>query len=581
MKHSRTLVRLQSLCSSILCLAGVIAAMLGVGGALGEVQAATSAQTPSLVFSTYLGGSVPFASQCNAQTFAQNTACDASGNIYVTGGTQVADLPVINAYQPTPAAGSTMSAFVAKYDPNGRLLWCTYLGGNNQSMGIGVATTPDGGVAIVGLTSSSGTRPFPTLNAYQRTNNGQSDYFVTVYDANGRIRYSTYLGGSGVEGGPGSPFVDNSSNGNNVAVDSRGLVYFTGVTPSGGGSGAIKFPVTSNALQNSLKGGTDAFLCIVDPNKSGTASLIYSSFLGGNHGEQGHSVAVDAFGRCITVAGYTASSNFPTTANAYRSNAPPAGFYSNGFVTQFQSSLPGWPTSRYTMRYSTYVGANTSVARDDTYGMVVDSKGIIVAVGRTESAFFPMTRPGVPRSIFDSAPYLMANVSGDEPYVVKINPALSGNASLVYSTYLGGASTNGQWGGFATSVGTDARGTIHVAGETWAPGELYIPVSSPEEAPYMFPYTYDAIFTSLQGSYDALFMQIAPNGKSLSYSTYLGGKNNDRTYGLAVDPSGNVILSGLTFSSNFPLLNAAQGWPGNTGLQNAFITKFSANYVTR
>jgi len=54
-------------------------------------------------------------------------------------------------------------------------------------------------------------------------------------------------------------------------------------------------------------------------------------------------------------------------------------------------------------------------------------------------------------------------------------------------------------------------------------------------------------------------------------------KNNNasRTYGLAVDPNRNVILTGLTFSSNFPLQNPVQIYPGN-GQQNAFITKFQA-----
>ena len=76
------------------------------------------------------------------------------GEYYVTGATTVSDLPVTNAYQPNPR-GSTMSAFVAKYNEAGQLLWCTYLGGNNQSMGIGVAAMPNGGVAVVGITTSN------------------------------------------------------------------------------------------------------------------------------------------------------------------------------------------------------------------------------------------------------------------------------------------------------------------------------------------------------------------------------------------------------------------------------------------
>ncbi len=326
---------------------------LGVSYSSAHAQTLTS----DLVFSTYLGGATG-SNGSNPLTFGQNAACDALGNIYVTGATQVSNLPVPNAYQPTPAPGSTESAFVAKYNEAGQLLWCTYLGGNNQSMGIGVAAMPNGGVAVVGITTSNASGSFPTLNAFQSQNNGQSDYFVSVFNANGKLQYSTYLGGSGMEGAVGGTpgqiiFADNLNSGNCVAVAANGLVYVSGITTSS------NLPVTANALQSKLAGTTNACLFILDPSKSGAASLVYSSFLGGDHDTQGHSVAVDPSGRYISVAGFTTSLNFPTTANAYRNTAPPGGFSpnsSNGFVTEFQSSQPGSPSSQYTMRYSTYLG---------------------------------------------------------------------------------------------------------------------------------------------------------------------------------------------------------------------------------
>ena len=280
-----------AVCYSVLCVLVLIIAILGHGhpSAHAGHSPILAQGSPYLLFSTYLGGSTPCESCDNATTFAQNTACDSWGNIYVTGATTVSDLPVKNAFQPQPLPGSRMSAFVAKYDPAGKVLWCTYLGGNQKSMGIGVAAMPDGGVAVAGLTSSDASRPFPTMNAFQPQNNGQSDYFVTIFDASGNLRYSTYLGGSGLEGGPGTDvFVDDGSNGNNIAADSRGLVYVTGVTPSGGGPvGIFKFPVTSNAIQTELKGGSDAFLTIIDPSKNGESSLIYSASSAATTGNKG------------------------------------------------------------------------------------------------------------------------------------------------------------------------------------------------------------------------------------------------------------------------------------------------------
>jgi hypothetical protein len=529
---------------------------------------------PSLIFSTYLGGTTPCASCSNALTFAQNTASDANGNTYVTGATTVSDMPVKYAYQSQPAAGSTMSAFVAKYDPTGKLLWCTYLGGDNQSVGVGVAVMPNGGVAVAGLTSSDSSGPFPTMNPFQAVNNGQSDYFVTVFDKDGNLQYSTYLGGSGVEGTPGSVFTDNNSNGNNIAVDAQGLVYVTGTTASGG-SETTKFPVTPNAVQSGLGGSTNAFLSVIDPSKKGVASLLYSSFLGGSKDDKGHGVAVNASGSSITVVGYTNSRNFPATSNAYRNVPPPSGFTSNGFVTQFKSSLPGNPSSQYSMSYSTYLGGgDTNDARDDTYAVAMDPTGLIVVTGRTQSADFPMLDSSDP-SIFNSAPYLKPGTSNDEPYLVKINPALNGKASLVYATFLGGGSaTPGGGGAFCTSVAVDSNGMSYVGGETSSQGVLYEASSTPSQAPSLFPYTQDALLPALQGSFDAMLMEISPEGSTLSYSTFLGGTDNDRTYGIAVDPFGNVVLTGLTLSSDFPVKNPAQTWPGNKGNQNAFITKF-------
>ncbi len=524
-----------------------------------------------LIYSTYLGGSIPCIPGGSPVTFAQNAASDAQGDAYVTGAALVYDLPVRNAFQSAPAPDSAMSAFVAKFSPAGQLLWSTYLGGDKKSVGVGVAAMPDGGVAVSGLTSSDASGAFPIKNAFQEQNNGLTDYFLAVFDASGGLRYATYLGGSGVEGAP-SPetFADDSDNGDNVAVDANGLVYVTGMTHSGDDE-TIPFPVTSNALQARLAGKRDAFLCIVDPSQSGSGSLIYSSLLGGKGDDKGHGVAVDASGGRIAVAGMTDSRDFPVTGNALRGAAPPEGFISNGFVTWIESSQPGSRSSQYALRYSTYLGGNVSDARDDVYGLALDPNGLIVATGRTQSADFPMTQSGA--SVFNSAPYLKAGSSGDEPYLVKINPDLDGAASLVYAAFLGGGSATGQWGSFCTSVGADAQGNVYVGGETCAPGQQYDP--GDKTAPEKFPYTENALSTTLQGDWDAILMGIAPGGAALGYSTFLGGSASDRVYGLAVDPAGGVIVSGLTFSKNFPLRNPAQTWPGNKGHQNAFVAKFA------
>jgi hypothetical protein len=559
------------ICHPVVPLLVVITAILGNSHPSAHAQAQSSVgQTPYLIFSTYLGGSKS-CDDCggSTHTFAQNAASDREGNTYVTGGTKVSDLPVLHAWQDKPAPHSKMSAFVSKYDAAGKPLWCTYLGGNSDSMGVGAAAMPDGGVAIIGMTKSEGTEPFPTLNGFQDEYHGDSDYFVTVFDANGKLRYSTYLGGCRVEGD--DNYTDDNSNGNNIAVDAQGLIYVTGTTDSADCSDTTKFLMTKNALQPDLKGpsgSTDAFLAIIDPNKSGLESLVYSSFLGGTGNEKGHGITVNADGSLVTVVGYTDSLDFPTTPNGYRSEPSSYHFTSNGFVAQIQSSKPGSKSSQYAMRYSTYLGGTSKDTRDDTYAVALDPQGLIAVTGRTLSADFPMNPCG--HSIYSSAPYLKPGSSNDQPYLVKIDPSLTGGASLVYSTYLGG-------GGFCTGVAIDSRGRAWVAGETDAEGIEYVPLNHPVESPKEFPYTEDALIPSFQGGgLDAILMGTNANGSQLSYSTYLGGNGNDRAYGLAVDPSGNVVVTGPTSSLDFPLKNPAQTWPG--GQQNAFITKFAPSF---
>ncbi|MFA6034659.1 MAG: hypothetical protein WC889_17300 [Myxococcota bacterium] len=526
---------------------------------------------PHLIFSTYIGGSQKCAGCLDAFTFALNSASDSSGNTYVTGLTQVRDLPVKSAFQSQPATGSTQSAFVMKYDTTGQILWGTYLGGDNQSIGIGIAAMPGGGVAVSGITTSD-SGPFPVKNAFQSANNGNGDYFVAVFDKDGNLQYSTLLGGSEAEGEAGVQFADNSSNGNNLAADSSGLLYLTGITASGGIGVTTLFPTTSNAVQPAFGGEIDAFLAIIDPTKTGSASLLYSSFIGGSGNEKGHGITANSGGSAVTVVGYTDSADFPTTSNGYRSTPATSGFQSNGFVAQFSSSAPGSTSATYAKAYATYLGGILGKPRDDAYGVTQDKNGLILITGRTQSADFPMLDSTHP-SIYNTATYLSPGVSNDEPYLTKLNPTKSGAASLVYSTFLGGGSTSGGGGGFCTVVAVDQSGNAYVAGETSASGTLYTYSPTPGPAPQATPYTADAYMNSYQGNTDVLLMEVSAQGSTLSYSTFLGGPENDRAYGMAIDPSGNFIVSGLSYSANFPVKNPAQQYPGNTGKMNGFVTK--------
>ncbi len=166
------------------------------------------------------------------------------------------------------------------------LTYSTYLGGNNDDQGYGIAVDSSGNAYVVGYTYSTN---FPTHNAFQGKLKGAFTVFVSKLNVSGNaFIYSTYLGGSGGDIGYG------------IAVDSAGNAYITGNTSSS------DFPM-AHALQSTLHGDDDAFVTELNPNGS---ALVYSTYLGGGFDDYGQSIAVDSGGNAY-VTGYTESTDFP------------------------------------------------------------------------------------------------------------------------------------------------------------------------------------------------------------------------------------------------------------------------------
>lgn len=134
----------------------------------------------------------------------QVIAVNGDGSVAVTG-LATAGMPVINALQPTFAGGQS-DAFVARLNPQGGIVFVTYLGGDGRDHGTEVAFDPSGNIFVVGSTDSP---DFPTYpSAMQRSLTlaecGASnpvacpDLFVTRFDPTGAsMIYSTYLGDAG------------------------------------------------------------------------------------------------------------------------------------------------------------------------------------------------------------------------------------------------------------------------------------------------------------------------------------------------------------------------------------------------
>jgi hypothetical protein len=247
----------------------------------------------ALVYSTYLGGS--------RSDWGSGIAVDAAGNAYVTGSTSSSDFPTTPGAFQTTGPGSFYGAFVSKLNATGSaLVYSTYLGLSSLSIavdsagsayvtgssgpvlvtklnaagsdlvystffggygeGSGIAVDASGNAYVTGVSWSPG---FPTTpGAFQTTyGGGDGDAFVSELNASGSaLLYSTYLGGSDVDGGVG------------IAIDASGNAYVTGYT------GSSNFPTTPGAFQNTPAGGAvggDPFVAKLSlgPGPTTTANL--------------------------------------------------------------------------------------------------------------------------------------------------------------------------------------------------------------------------------------------------------------------------------------------------------------------
>jgi hypothetical protein len=467
---------------------------------------------PVLAYSTYLGGS-DFESPGAVSGLFTGIAVDGAGNAYVTGATTSADFPTsAGAVQPT--LGGTQNAFVTKINANGSTLaYSTYLGGSGFDQGSAIAVDAAGNAYVTGSATSTN---FPTTpGAFQTAfGGGTGDVFATKLNRTGSaLVYSTYLGGSEADLGQA------------IAVDSGGNAYLTGKTSSG------NFPTTPGAYQTTFNGpprfSSDAF--VTKLNAAGTV-LIYSTYLGGSADDVGYGIAVNA-ARTAFVTGHTSSANFPTTPGAYQTASAGSG---DAFVTALNSSGSA-------LAYSTYLGGS---GFEIAYGIAMDAAGNVYVTGGTESSDFPTTL-----GTFQSA----YGGGTNDAFVTKLKTSGAGSADLVYSTFVGGS---GSEAGYKIAV--DVNGNAYVVGTTTSAD---------------FP-TMNAFQPAFGGFVDAFVTKLARTGSAIAFSTYLGGSDNDQGYGIALDASANVYVTGVTLSGNFPTTVGAFQ-PNFGGGIDAFVAKFA------
>lgn len=429
-----------------------------------------------LIYSAYLGGS--------SEDTASSLAVDAAGKVYVTGTTASRDFPPVSNIQ--RALSGATDAVLATLDPSrpGRaaLVFSTYLGGvgDEQGRGVAVAPTPPHRVYVTGTTSSADDpltpltdEGFPiTSNAYQPASGGGTDAFLAVVDRldpdeprNARLQYATYLGGASDDRGWG------------IALGPGAVVQVTGAASPG-------FPTTPGAYCRVHQGGaSDAFLAVVDPGESGPASLLASTFLGGEADDEGRGVAVDELGIAY-LTGFTTSADFPAE-HALKEISP--GLRQDAFAAQltgFASTLRFCSTLGGT---ADDVGTDVAVSRDED----VPGQVTLVASGTTCSPDLHLTRP-------------VQDYAGNfDAFVVRIElPAVLASPKLSFYTYYGGSGN--ETGG---RLALDARGRVFLSGGTTSADAAGTPHQN-EGLPLAQP-----LQPVLQGASDAFLARLDPAGE--------------------------------------------------------------------
>ncbi|HEX7897447.1 MAG TPA: SBBP repeat-containing protein [Planctomycetota bacterium] len=460
----------------------------------------------ALVWSTFLGGA--------SQEYGRAISVDSAGtSVWVAGYTYSADFPTFGGFDSTPA--TMPDGFVSKLSVAGAstlsFAYSSFVGGSDTDIVNGMVVDGTGAAYLTGYTYSS---DLPLAGTpYRNFNSGSTDVFVVkVKPTATALEWGTYIGGTGTDVA------------NGIAVDGFGNSYVTGYTYS---TNYPTLAVPSGLLNNA--GSADAFLTKL--NSAGSA-LIYSGYLGGADYEIGQAVAVDATGSGI-VTGVTYSTQSMLPAFPIGGAPTPYDSTQNGgadiFVTSWQPTPSG---GTYFLKSSTFIGG---AGYDSAYGIAIDTvNSVLYLTGETSSTPTggPGSFPGAPGG--NPVPFDNTLGGGTDAFILRMSITSGG---LTFGSYVGG--TNAVGDDYGKEVAIDAVGNVYVAGSTYSSN---FPVLGPYQgAPVV---TVDLAVQKYTGA----------DIPALVWSTYLGGSDYEDVTGIALDPTtpGQVCLTGYTYSTNFP-----------------------------
>ncbi|MFB3817604.1 MAG: hypothetical protein ACE147_08070 [Candidatus Methylomirabilales bacterium] len=366
---------------------------------------------------------------------------------------------------------------------------------------------------------------------------GGWDVFVSKQSPTGTPMWTTLLGGDGGD----VP--------NGIALDAAGGAVVVGATSSSSLPALTALEDADGDILggDEYLGGMKGWIARLTPD----GAVEFTSYLGGDgRYDMATGVAIDAAGRVYVSGGTDSETRFPTTPTAAQ---PAFGGVNDAFLMVLDAS-GDTPTSMAVPPRVLYATFHGGAREDAANGVAVDSLGIISIAGETYAD--PEPTNDFPVKLAVQPDY--GGGPGDA-FVASFSAAAAGEDSLLVSTFLGGAGDE-----YAVGVGVDGSGAVYVAGTTDLPGFEGGLLAQTTGEPALPARSYDSFVAKFGASVSE---------PDLAYLAYVGGTDDDTATGIAVTSSGEVYLSGVTSSTDFPEALAVGEPVSAAGGDVAFVVK--------
>jgi hypothetical protein len=405
------------------------------------------------------------------------------------------------------------------------ITFSTYFGGTDHDQIRDVAVDSQGAVIAVGGSRSADfpARPNASGYLYDGTPNGSFDVFVVKFASDGSLLWSTLIGGTAYERAYA------------VDVDSQDNIYVAGRAGAG-------FPVTAGAAQTLFQGGRadpndpygtqDGFVCKLDRD----GVLVFCSYFGSTDGSIVRDVAVDASGSIYLAAGNDSGTYSAGVASAFL----------NGPLGDEDAVLARIASDGSAVLWARYLGGTAWDSNENS--VQVDAAGNPFLLFTTESS-----------GLATAGAYDTTYAGGKDVFVIKSDAA----GNVLWGTYLGGPQIESTE---THELAVTGAGNVYVATPTQSSFDS-IPGS---------PGTMRRTYGVGGGGNDVIVARLSTSGSLLEALTFIGGSSADRPEGVATDVAGNVYITGVTHSADFPLTSNALLRTGSAA-GAAMVVKLDSN----